>query len=433
MQFPDASDVAPWVEPVTWPTFARVRYAPDTPAVADIPRATRGAMDSLPFDLPAGASVGVAVGSRGIHAIDEVVETVVDELTAQGYDPVLVPAMGSHGGATADGQVEVLESLGITTERLGCPVDARMDTTVVGTAEVGGHAVDVHVGTAALEVDGVLPINRVKAHTGFAGPVESGLCKMLLIGLGKQPGARLAHQTVIRTGFEAYVAEALPVLTDAVPVIGGVAIVENFEDETAEIVGVPGDRLIEREAALLERAIEYMPTLPFDDLDILVVDEIGKNVSGTGMDTNVIGRADHTQDRSIPGPDIGRIYVRSLTEATHGNANGVGLADVVHRTVAAEIDLHQTYANVITSGGITHAALPMVMPTDETALGVVRGSLGTTHPDDLRMAWIEETGSLESFRISSSLAEEADVPGLDVRGYDELTFSDGEARFEPVD
>lgn len=433
MQFPDATEIAPLLEPVTWPRFARVQYAPETPSVDDVRETTRTALDSVSIDLPSGSTVGVAVGSRGIHAIDVIVETVIDELAAAGYEVVIIPAMGSHGGATAAGQVDVLETLGITAERLGCPVDARMATTVVGTTTVGALSVDVHVGTAALEVDTVLPVNRVKPHTGFAGPVESGLCKMLLVGLGKQPGARLAHQTVIRTGFEDYVRNALPVLTDAVPVVGGIAIVENFEDETAEIVGVPGHRLIETETTLLERSIEYMPTLPFADLDILVVEELGKNVSGTGMDTNVIGRADHTQEPSIPGPDIGRIYVRGLTAETHGNANGVGLADVIHREVADAIDLQQTYANVITSGGITHAALPMVLPTDETALGALRGSLGTTAPDELRMAWIAETGALESFRISAGLAETADISGLSVDGYDELRFVDGEARFDPVD
>lgn len=433
MEIPDASTLRPLIESASWPPFVRVTYRPPTPRLDDPASAARAAVADLDLSLPAGANVGVAVGSRGIHAIDTIAAETVEAIDAEGYTPVILPAMGSHGGATAAGQRAVLEELGITPETMGCPIDARMDTRVVGTVVVDGIEVDVHVATAALEVDAVVPVNRVKPHTGFAGPVESGLCKMLVIGLGKQPGARTAHQTVIRSGFEAYLEAVLPVLREAITVPGGVAILENFEDETAAIHGIPGQELITRETAILREAIDLMPTLPVNDLDILVVDELGKNVSGTGMDTNVIGRSDITQQPSIAGPDITRIYVRALTAETHGNANGVGLADVVHRDVFDAVDLEQTYANVITSGATSNAAMPMVMPTDDTALGVLRGSLGTIDSNELRMAWIHETGDLETIRLSAPIVEDLDTAGITIQGRERLTFSDGHATFESIE
>ncbi len=432
MRIPDASEVGPLVDSIRWPRFARVRYSPEAPSVNDIEQSARRAVRRISIDGKRGDRVGVGVGSRGIFKIDVIVESAIKELRAAGYDPVIIPAMGSHGGATATGQRDVLETLGITPDRLDCPIDARMDTTVIGTTKIGDTSVDIHLARAALEVDWVVPINRVKPHTGFGGPVQSGLCKMLVIGLGKQPGARTAHRTVVTTGFEAFIRAALPIVLEATRVPGGVSIVENFEDRTADIEALPGEDLIEAESNLLDRAIAYFPQLPFDRLDILVVDNIGKDVSGTGMDTNVIGRSDLTQNPSIDAPEIGRIYVRGLTEETHGNANGIGLADVIHRNIARNIDLTATYTNALTSGALGSAGMPMLLPTDKIALNAMCASTGITDPATARVAWIEDTGSLASFRVTEHLLRESGVQGMSVTGYDELHFDEnGSARFSP--
>lgn len=433
MRFPDRDEIFSFLEPVEFPRFARVSYDPATPHVDDVRDATGAAVTELPLDLPEGARIAVAVGSRGIHDIAAITDTVVDRLQARGYDPVIVPAMGSHGGATPDGQRAVLAELGITPERLGCPIDARMDTAVVGRTRVDGDGFDVHLARAALEADAILPINRIKPHTAFSDRIESGVCKLVVVGLGKQGGARVVHRQATRHGFEPIIAAALRVIRHAVTLPGGIGIVENFYDRTARVASVPGDRLIEAEASLLELARQSLATIPFDAIDLLVVDEIGKDVSGTGMDTNVIGRTETLAGAPRDAPEISRIYVRGLTDGTHGNANGVGLADLVHRDVIPVLDLEATYANVLTSGLLGNAALPPVMPDDETALTAAVGSLGAIDPADLRIVWITQTGTLDAFRISSELTRGSTPSDMTIDGWDRLDFEDGQATFRTTD
>jgi hypothetical protein len=291
MNFPDRADVDGWIEPKELPSFARVRYQPEADAVADPGEQVREELNRLPLASPdQGATVAVGVESRGIHAIDDVNATVVAELDERGFDSVLVPAMGSHGGATPDGQREALDALGITEERVGAPIDARIDVERLDEVSVGDTSVPVYVGTAALDADGTVLINRMKPHTNFDGPIESGLAKMATVGLGKQRGAKAFHSTAIAEGYVRTIEAWLEVVERETTLLGGVALVENFHDETAHVEGVPAGSLRAREPELLERAYDEMATLPFDDLDLLVVDELGKDVFGAGMDTNVIGR-----------------------------------------------------------------------------------------------------------------------------------------------
>lgn len=432
MEFPTRDDLEGLLDPSSLPTFARVRYDPEVETLADPVAATRAECDRLPLgDLPSGATVAVGVGSRGIHAIDAVAAATVSVLAEQGFEPVVVPAMGSHGGATPAGQREILETLGITEDRVGAPIDARMDAERVGEVSVGETTAPVYVAAAALEADAVVAINRVKPHTNFSGRLESGLCKMLTVGLGKQRGARTFHSTALAEGYRPTIEAMLGAVTDAVPVLGGIAIVENAHEEIAHLEAVPGEALAEREPALLDRAYEEMATLPVDRIDLLVVDELGKEISGAGMDTNVIGRYRVLNAPDPDEPEIDLIYARGLTEGTKGNGNGIGLADLTHRQAVEQLDLRKTYANALTSGSLAKARLPPVVPDDELAFRVALNALGGADPGAARVVWIRNTADLETMRVSEAVVEDL-PPATTVRERERLTFSDGTATFEPV-
>ncbi|AZH26395.1 lactate racemase domain-containing protein [Haloplanus aerogenes] len=426
MQFPDGAVVDEVLTLPTLPRFAAVRYDPETPELDDVAGTTRAELDRLPLaDLPDGATVAVGLGSRGIHDIVTVARTVVDELRDRGFDPVVVPAMGSHGGATAEGQRETLAGIGLTEDALGCPIDARMDTTVLGESEVGAP---VPFSAAALDADGILVVNRVKAHTNFTGRFESGLAKMTAIGLGKQAGAQAAHEHALDRGYVPVIEAAFEVIREAAPLLGGVAIVENFHDRTATVEAVPAAALPDAEEPLKEAADAYMPTLPYDDIDVLVVDRIGKDVSGAGMDTNVIGRYRVLNADDPDSPAIDRIVVRGLTEATHGNGNGIGLADVTTRAVVDELDLDQVYTNALTSNSLSKAVIPVVLPDDERAISAALSTIGTYDPETVRIVWIRDTGHLGEFRVSEALARDA-PDAVEVEQWLELSFDDGEPTF----
>jgi hypothetical protein len=428
MQFPEAHEIEQVIADVAPPRFARVQYEPTTPELDDPERVARDEIQSLPLDqFEEGASIAVGVGSRGIDRIDSVAAAVVTELDERGFDPFVVPAMGSHGGATPQGQREVLASYDITEDRLGCPIDPRTETTVLDSVD---HGFPVNWSTASLEADATLVINRVKAHTNFRGTFESGLTKMAVIGLGKQPGAQKTHEHAIVEGYEAVLRDAFDVIRSQSNFIGGIALVENFHDRIAEVAGVSVDELPDGEAPLLERAYEYMPTLPYDELDVLVVDRMGKDVSGAGMDTNVVGRYNVLNTDDPEFPDIKRIYVRGLTEATPGNGAGLGLSDVTRRSLVEDLDLQQVYTNIITSNSLSKAAIPLVLPTDEHAVNTALASVGPYDPEEIRVAWIRDTGHLTEFRISEALVGEAEDVSVDAR--ERLAFEDGEATFREL-
>ncbi|GAB7011556.1 DUF362 domain-containing protein [Halorubrum trueperi] len=429
MEFPDRRDVDHLIDPQPLPEFARVRYDPPSESLADPAETARAELDALDLDdLEAGATVAVGVGSRGIDRIDEVAAAVVSELGERGFDPVVVPAMGSHGGATPEGQREVLASLGVTEERVGAPIDARMDAEALGSVTVGDAETTVSFSTAALDADAALVINRVKAHTNFSGPIESGLAKMTVVGLGKQRGAKSFHSTAIAEGYVETLSAALEVIEAETPLLGGIAIVENFEEEIAQIEGVPAGSFFDREPDLLDRAYERMPTLPIDDVDLLVVDELGKEISGTGMDTNVIGRYRVLNAPDPETPDIDLIYVRGLTKATKGNGNGIGLADLTRRATVDQLDLKKSYANALTSGSIEKSKLPVVAPDDEFAIRTALASLGGYDPETVRVVWIRNTQDLGEFRVSDAVVP--DLPdSATVLDRETLTFDDWTARF----
>ena len=394
---------------VDLPRMGLVEQVRETdPIPADALEGRAGAaVESLPFgDVPDGGEVAVGVGSRGIANLSTVVAGVVRRLDELGYDPFVFPAMGSHGGATAEGQRKMLASLGVTEESVGCPVRSSMDVVEVGRTDE--RDVPVVAAADAVAADAILPVNRVKPHTDFDGTVESGLSKMLVIGMGKQRGAKTAHEWAVDWSFRNMIPEITERLLAELPVVGGVAVVEDQRDDTAIVEGVPPEGFLDREADLLETAYETMPTLPFDGLDVLVVDRQGKDVSGQGMDPTVTGRRPFAIQEPEPDmPDIKRIYTRSLTAATHGNAMGIGSADFIHADLLAEINMTDSFINALTASTTRGVRIPPVVETDRAGLVAALSTIGIVDPETVRVLRATDTMRLERLYASPALVEEA--------------------------
>jgi hypothetical protein len=433
IEFPDAEALAGANDHAVddLPGFAVARRERDPETVDDVAAAAREAVDAVEGfdDLDAGSSVAVTAGSRGIEAMPTVLAAAVARLDERGFDPFVIPAMGSHGGATADGQRETLAALGITEEALGCEIRSSMAVEEVGTDDLGRP---VYAAVDALDADAVLLANRVKPHTDFRGAVESGLAKMAVIGLGKHRGAESLHNAAIATDFADVIADRYEVLRRETPVVGGLALVENARHRAARIEGVDAAAVLDREPELLARAREHLATLPVDDLDLLVVDEMGKEKSGTGMDTNVLGRYDFHGEAEPDSPSITRVYARSLTGPSHGNAVGVGLADFVHRDLVADVDFADTYVNIATSGEPRRAKLPFVVPDDATALLLAASTTGVADPAELRVARIPSTMDPDSLVVSEPVAAELrERPDVTVDSSAPLELSEGTLAADP--
>jgi hypothetical protein len=389
---------------IALPRMFRVRQVFDAPRVADPAAAVADelARPGIRALVRPGARVAVAVGSRGIRGIDRIVRAAVDGLKAAGAAPFIVPAMGSHGGATAEGQRDLIGRYGVTEQAMGVPVMSSMATTVI--AETAG-GVPIHFSSEALAADLVVPIARVKPHTDFRGRVESGLCKMLAIGLAKHAGCSRLH----REGFPRF-AELLPEVATRVleraNVGFGIAIVENACDETAHVEAVPAADFLRRDAELLVMAKRLMARIMLPSIDVLVVQEIGKDVSGAGMDPNIMGRTVKGPLAGYDGPDIKRIVVLGLTEATHGNAIGIGAADFTVEAVVGRIDREATYANSIAAGYPESGRIPIAL-ADESE--VLRAAIGCTPGVDIarpRIVRIRNTLDLGVIEVSEALLDD---------------------------
>lgn len=385
------------------PRFRRVRQRFPRPRLEDVAGRARAELRRLLGGrLRPGARVAITAGSRGIANIVALLAAAADEVRAAGGDPFFVAAMGSHGGGTVEGQRAVLASLGITEEAVRAPLRIGTETVSLGRTPIGFEA---HCDRLAAEADAILVINRVKPHTAFRGPNESGLLKMLAIGLGKVPGASAAHRLGAAEMARA-VREAARLICARLPVLGGLAVVENGYEETAMISALPVERMEEGERALLETARALLPRLPLPSADLLIVGEMGKNISGTGIDVNVTGRWGLAGEGVAHGPDIARIVVLELSAASHGNANGVGLADFVTRRLAERIDPLATYLNALTTGYVDRARLPMVLEDDRAAIGAALRTLGLADPREARAMWVRNTLRLEELWVSeAALAE----------------------------
>ena len=358
----------------------------------------------------------LGVGSRGIANLPLIVKSSVEALRAAGWDVFIVPAMGSHGGATAEGQVEVLESLGITEKTVGAPIRSEMDALVVG--HVGKQKeIPVYLDALSLrEADAIIPIGRVKPHTSFRGPYESGLCKMIAIGLAKHIGCARLH----REGFARF-AELIPQAAQAIlaaqKIPFGLAILENAREETAQLEAVPHDKILAREAELLMQAKAMMPRLLLPEIDLLVIEKMGKDISGTGMDPNITGRSAAGPVEGFSGPKITRVVTLGLTEATHGNATGVGTADLVTQALVDAIDRERTFANVLTSGNLGGGKIPVALPDEASAIKAGLLCVPGVSPENMKLVRIPNTLHLEEIAISANLKTVVEkIPNCEVLG-----------------
>jgi hypothetical protein len=358
--------------------------------------------------LAPGASVAVAVGSRGIADIALLVRGIVERLREAGCEPFVVPAMGSHGGATAAGQTEVLAHLGVTEAAVGAPVRATMD--VVSLGEVEG--IPLFLDRFAWEADGIVLVNRVKPHTDFVGPIESGLMKQLTIGLGKQAGADHYHRLGVVRGMAETVPAAARAVMDRVNVVFGVALVENEDHRTAVVRVVPPEELEETESGLLELARRHLPGLPLDDIDLLILDEMGKDISGVGLDPNVTGRDVVSWSARRERPRVLRIFVRGLSAASDGNATGVGNADAVAVRLVDALDGAKTAVNGLTSCSPDDIRIPLVFAGDRDAVFAMLTTIRPTTPDDVRVVYVRNTLDVERLWVSAGCLDYLAPPAV---------------------
>lgn len=383
------------------PRMVEVRQRMPSPRVKDLTSEIRKELRRVGLSrrIRAGARIAITAGSRGISHYPEILATVADEVRRVGGEPFIVPAMGSHGGATAEGQVEVLRSLGITEENIGAPILATMEVEEVGRLENG---VPVYMDRYALNSDGIIVVNRVKPHTDFKGKIESGLMKMMVIGLGKRKGAQMIHRFQAE-GYHRLIPEAARLIIKRAPIILGLAIVENAYHEVAIVKAIEPERIEEEEVKLLREAKRLLARIPFKELDVLIIDEIGKEISGTGMDTNVVGRFWIPGESDPEAPYIKRIVVLDLSERTRGNALGIGLADLTTERAVSKIDYQATFANALTSGWVEIAKTPVFLPNDREAIATALRICGPVEPSEAKVVRIKNTLELEKLWISESL------------------------------
>jgi hypothetical protein len=398
-----------------YPEIFRVRQIFDRPLVEDVSGQVERELSKLRLAdrIRPGQTVAVTAGSRGIANIPVIIKAVVDHLKTLGAAPFIVPAMGSHAGGTAEGQRRLLERMGITEAFCGCPIRSGMETVVVCQAAEG---FPVHFDRLAYEADHVVVCGRVKPHTDFRGQVESGLLKMLLIGLGKFTGARIYHRAIMDHGFEQIIHSVAREVLTRCRIAAGLAILENAYEQTAMIAAVPPEQFPQREKELLLLAREWMPRLPFEQADILLVDEIGKDLSGTGMDTNVVGRKDAVH-RAGPdeSPKIRMIAVRGLSDKTAGNATGLGFAEFCRTRVLRQRDVAMTRINCFTGGNVPGAMTPVDFESDREILEAALPLIGLTEPQDARLLWIRNTLDIVQLACSAAYWEQAKSdPALEI-------------------
>ena len=394
------------------PKMTRIQQTFEAPVLTDLPAAIHTELERINASaiIKPGETVAVTAGSRGVANVATAVKATVDFQKSQNTRGTALCRSSDgkprwcNGGATPEGQRSVLEHYGITEETVGAPVKATMEVVELGKTADG---LPVFLDRYAAEADHVVPLNRIKAHTDFNGSVESGVMKMMVIGLGKQEGANFYHRAFFQYGFEHVITAVGGFILDSGKIAFGIGLIENAHEDTAKAVAMPAAQLLQTERELLVEAKSLMGRLPFDELDLLIVDWTGKNISGTGMDTNVIGRMMQNFEPEPAKPAILRIFVRNLTEESDGNATGIGLADFTTTRLVDQIDRHSTYMNGITALGPQKSKIPFYYDTDQEAIEVALDTIGLTEPEDARVIRIESTLRLTELDISDVLLEDA--------------------------
>jgi len=376
--------------------FAQQRF--DSSHVEDVASVVAATLDSSGIVIPAGEEIALAVGSRGITALSTIVRSTADWVKGKGGKPFIVPAMGSHGGATNHGQAEVLASYGITEMAMSCPIRSEMQPVALprGESPVPVY-LDRHIASSA----GAIVINRIKVHTDYHGPYESGLMKMMAIGMGKHAQALAIHQYGV-PGLREIMPRVAQEILKSGKVLGGLGLVENAYDQPLHLEAIPASHIPRREPELLDLSRRHMPSFPLDEIDLLVVDQIGKNISGVGMDPNIIGRMGITGEPEPNVPNIGMIIIRDLTEESHGNALGMGLADICTRRFHDKVDLRPMYENIFTSTFLQRGKIPIVAETDEEAFAYAVRALWCLEPGRLRIVRIRDTLHLSEMLLSQA-------------------------------
>lgn len=398
-----------------FPTIAPVHQGCSVPSLDDVAGTVRRRiLDSRIRDrVPAGGRIAVGVGSRGIQCIAEVARSAVDTLKAMGFRPFIVAAMGSHGGATADGQRDLLAHYGITPEAMGVDVRSEMDAEVVGASPIG---LPIYCDRNALGADGIVLLNRVKPHTDFRGRFESGILKMLVIGLGKRQGAEQIHRLGLR-GMREVLPAVGRILLEKTKFALGLAILENARDLPAEIVALEPETILEVEPTLLDKARSIMGRLPFDAIDVLIVGELGKNYSGAGLDPNVIGRLMVETQPDFDRPKVTRLGILDMSDESEGNIVGVGFADLTTERLVSKLVPGPFRINVLTSCFLERARIPITLPTDRDLFRVSFETCWRLRPEDVRLVVIPNTLELEHLWVSPALADEVKAhPDLEFQG-----------------
>lgn len=383
------------------PVMHRVRQKFDRPTVGDLEGRIREeiAKDRVSGKIKKGQRVAVAVGSRGIRNLAVIVRGVVDEIKKYGGEPFIVSAMGSHGGGTEEGQKEILTGYGITEEAMGVPVIARLDVVEIGALKSGTK---VYFDKTAYEADLVVPINRVKIHTDFVADIQSGLCKMLVIGLGNHIGCTSIHEESFDQ-FGEVLKEAASMIMQSVNVGFGVAILENAYDETAWIEAIPSENIIEREKQLVKMAAGNMPTLMIPEIDVLIVEKIGKDISGCGYDPNILGKSYLLKEFILPVPKIDKMVLLDLSEETHGNGVGLGIFDITTKKVFEQLDYESIYANGIAVKDLDDCKIPVIAKDEDEAVKIAVKVLRGADKKCLKIVRIESTLRLEYIEVSDAL------------------------------
>jgi len=353
--------------------------------------------------IKSGDKIGITVGSRGITNIKLIVKEIISELKNLNALPFILPAMGSHGGANSEGQKGVLASYGITEREMGVPIMASMDVIQIGKVE---NKIPIYFSKVAMEADGIIALNRVKMHTDFkSNLVESGMSKILAIGLGKAEGASSIHFLGVY-GLKNVIPQAAELIITKAPIIQGIGILENSYDQTMKISFVSPEDIIKVDSELLKISKEVMPVLPIDNLDIVITQEIGKNISGTGFDTNIIGRLDINGEKEIAKPEIKRLLVFDITEESHGNALGIGLADITTRHLVDKINYKDMYANTITSTFLNRAKIPITTDSEKEAVEIAVKTCWRLEQSDLKLLIMKNTLDLEYLYVSKAVWDE---------------------------
>ncbi len=397
------------------PRMVPIRVRMECPKVDDVREEVFAALGRIHAcrTVKRGERIAVTAGSRGIYKIDVILRAVIDSLKAEGATPFIVPAMGSHAGATAEGQKAFIASYGVTEETMGCPIVSSMETVDLGVTESG---VSGWCDKNAYEADGIVVVNRVKPHTGFSSTLGSGLLKMLAIGLGKHKGAAHVHQRGVDIGYEEAIRDGGRLALSKLKLRFGVAVVENHKGETARVeAALPAD-FEATDERLIPEARRLMGRIPGDFIHLLIVDLMGKNVSGTGMDPNVIGRGMQQEKVKLDVPKILRLFVRDLTDESHGNAIGIGFADFATDRLVAKIDPKSTWTNVLASVSPWEAHVPIHYASDRECIETALKTAGTTPPERMRIVRIRDTEHIETMHASeamwASLCDRADVEPL---------------------